>query len=295
MKTLLSIGLALALGITGTASSIAAEPASDVSIQHVRNATIKVRYGDQVFLVDPMLASKGAYPGFPGTYRSHLRNPSVDLPATVESLLADVDAVIVSHTHLDHWDDAAQAAIPKGLPFLVQHEADAALLTSQGFTNVRVLDGSLDVAGVTVTRTDGRHGSDAMYAVPQLAESLGQVMGFVFEKPGAETIYVAGDTVWHENVSDTIQRYNPDVIVLNTGDARVDGFDTGIIMGKDDTLRVQQLAPASKIVAVHMDAVNHMTVSRADLRAFVAANGIGASVLIPDDGEILEFQSRSPL
>lgn len=289
MKTFLSISLALALGLAGTSASIAAAPASDVAIQHVRNATIKVRYGDQTFLVDPMLAAKGAYPGFPGTYRSHLRNPTVDLPATVESLLADVDTVIVSHTHLDHWDDAAQAEIPKALPILVQNSTDAALLASQGFTNVRVLDDRLEIGGVTVSRTGGRHGSEAMYAVPQLAELLGEVMGFVFEKPGAETIYVAGDTVWHQDVPDTIERYRPDVIVLNTGDARVDGFDTGIIMGKDDTLRVQQLAPASKIVAVHMDAVNHMTVSRADLRAYVAAHDIAANISIPEDGETIEF------
>ena len=293
MKTLLSISLALALGIAGVSPAHAAEPASDVAIQHVRNATIKVRYGDQTFLVDPMLASKGAYPGFPGTYRSHLRNPMVDLPATVESLLADVDTVIVSHTHLDHWDDAAQAEIPKTLPILVQNSTDAALLVSQGFINVRVLDDRLEIGGVTVSRTGGRHGTEAMYDVPQLGGLLGEVMGFVFEKPGAETIYVAGDTVWHLDVPDTIERYKPDVIVLNTGDARVDGFDTGIIMGKDDTLRIQQLAPASKIVAVHMDAVNHMTVSRADLRAYVAAHDIAANVSIPEDGETIELQARN--
>lgn len=289
MKTLITFGVAIAIATAGTPIAISGELADDVAIQHVRNATLKVRYGNQVFLVDPMLAAKGAYPGFPGTYRSDLRNPTVELPETAESLLADVDTVIVSHTHLDHWDDAAQALLPKALPILVQNEADATLLSSQGFTNVQVLDGTVKIAGVSVTRTGGRHGSEAMYAIAPVAETLGQVMGFVFEKQGSDTIYVAGDTVWHQDVADTIKRYSPEVIVLNTGDARIDGFDTGIIMGKEDTLRVQRLAPTSKIVAVHMDAVNHMTVSRADLRAFVATHDIAANVIIPEDGETIEF------
>ena len=46
----------------------------------------------------------------------------------VEELLAGVDAVILTHTHLDHWDEAAQKAIPKDLPLFVQNEEDARLV-----------------------------------------------------------------------------------------------------------------------------------------------------------------------
>ncbi|MER2178055.1 MAG: hypothetical protein ABS955_10295 [Stenotrophomonas maltophilia] len=95
--------------------------------------------------------------------------------------------------------------------------------------------------------------------------------------------------MWTGDVQDAIKRYTPDVIVLNTGDARVKGFDTGIIMGVEDTSRVHSLAPKAKIVAVHMDAANHMTVSRADLRRYVTEKALQDSVLIPDDGETLDF------
>ena len=78
-------------------------------------------------------------------------------------------------------------------------------------------------------------------------------------------------------------------MVLNTGDARLDGFNTGIIMGKEDTLRVHQMSPNAKIVAVHMDAVNHMSVSRYDLQDYVIENGIESSVVIPQDGEVIDF------
>lgn len=287
IKSPTAIGLLLAACIPFQASST--EQPTPVSIQQIRNATIKVAYGDVVFLVDPMLARKGAYPGFEGTHHSRLRNPLVELPESVESVLNGVDAVLVSHTHLDHWDDVAQQAIPKSLPIFVQDSADAALLGKQGFKDIRVLDVATTFNGVQISKTGARHGSEEMYAVPAIAERLGATMGFVFQKPGAKTVYVAGDTIWEPGVGSTLKAFNPDVVVLNTGDARIDGFNTGIIMGKEDTLHVHQLVPTASIVAVHMDAVNHMSVSRHDLQDYVIEKGIQDSVLIPADGQIINF------
>jgi len=110
-----------------------------VLVQHIRNATAKIKYAESTFLVDPMLAEKGAYPGFSGfqdTPHSHLPNPLIDLPLPVEDIMKDVDAVIVSHTHLDHWDQVAQDLLPKGIPLFAQDEADAQTICAQGFTNV---------------------------------------------------------------------------------------------------------------------------------------------------------------
>ncbi|QCZ92630.1 MBL fold metallo-hydrolase [Salinimonas iocasae] len=261
------------------------------TIQHIRNATLKVTYGDTTFLVDPMLADKGAYPGFENTYRSDLRNPMVTLPMPVETLLKDVDAVIVTHTHLDHWDDAAQQHIAKDIPLFVQNTTDAGLIRSQGFTDVRVLSNEDSFSGVTLHKTGGQHGSDAIYSVPALAEILGNVMGVVFEASGYETTYIVGDTLWRSDVEHAIQQYQPGVIVLNTGAAEVTGFkDDPIIMGKQDTLRAHRAAPDATIVAVHMDAVNHMTVSRKELREYVEQEGIEKATKIPADGETLTFK-----
>ncbi len=77
--------------------------------------------------------TKAPRPGFPGTARSELRNPLVELPFSRDKIV-DVDAVIVTHTHDDHWDAAAIAAIPKTLPVFAQHEADAARAAQPGIS-----------------------------------------------------------------------------------------------------------------------------------------------------------------
>ena len=293
------IALPLALGIACGAVATAAfadtnnpqapEASHKVDLQQVRNATVKITYGDTTFLIDPMLAKKGAYPGFENTYRSNLRNPLVDLPESPDKVISGVDAVIVTHTHLDHWDDAAQKALPKDIPLFTQHEADAQLIRSQGFKNVRVLTDEAEFGGVKITKTGGQHGTDEMYAVPALAKPLGEAMGVVFQAPGYKSLYLAGDTIWRKEVDQAIEKYHPEDIVLNAGKAKMTGFEGAIIMGEEDVLRAAQTAKDAKIVAVHMDAVNHMSLSREELRNYVKKQGIESRVDIPEDGAALEY------
>jgi len=293
------IALPLALGIACGAVATAAfadtnnpqapEASHKVDLQQVRNATVKITYGDTTFLIDPMLAKKGAYPGFENTYRSNLRNPLVDLPETPDNVISGVDAVIVTHTHLDHWDDAAQKALPKDIPLFTQHEDDAQLIRSQGFKNVRVLTDEAEFGGVKITKTGGQHGTDEMYAVPALAKPLGEAMGVVFQAPGYKSLYLAGDTIWRKEVDQTIDKYHPEVIVLNAGKAKMTGFEGAIIMGEEDVLRAAQTAKGAKIVAVHMDAVNHMSLTHEELRNYVKKQGIESRVDIPEDGASLKY------
>ncbi|MHC8305944.1 MBL fold metallo-hydrolase [Pseudomonas sp. PB3P13] len=291
--------LPLALSITCAAAATpvladstvtkAPDVARQVDLQQVRNATVKITYGGTTFLIDPMLAKKGTYPGFENTYRSNLRNPLVDLTESPEKVISGVDAVIVTHTHLDHWDDAAQKALPKDIPLFAQHEEDAQLIRSQGFKNVRVLTDEAEFGGVKITKTGGQHGTDEMYAVPALAKPLGEAMGVVFQAPGYKTLYLAGDTIWRKEVDQAIEKYHPEVIVLNAGKAKMTGYEGAIIMGEEDVLRASQAAKNAKIVAVHMDAVNHMSLTRQELRTYVKKKGIETRVDIPEDGALLEF------
>ncbi len=260
-----------------------------VALQQVRNATVKISYGDTTFLIDPMLSRKGTYPGFQHTYRSHLRNPMVELTESPEKVIAGVDAVIVTHTHLDHWDDAAQQALPKDIPLFTQHAEDAALIRDQGFRNVRILNDETEFGGVKIIKTGGQHGTDEMYAIPALAEPLGEAMGVVFQAPGYKTLYLAGDTVWREEVDQAISTYRPEIIVLNAGKAKMDGYDDSIIMGEADVLRAKKATQHATIVAVHMDAINHASLTREALRSYVKAQGIESRVEIPEDGALLQF------
>ncbi|CAN7295170.1 MBL fold metallo-hydrolase [Bosea sp. LjRoot237] len=253
--------------------------AKSIEITQVRNATMVIDYAGVRFLIDPMLAEKGAYPGFPGTLNEELRNPLVPLPL---AQIIDVDAVLVTHLHLDHWDEAAAQALPKSLPVLVPCEADADEIRKAGFTDVRVIGAATAFKGVTLTRTSAVHGVEAV--VQAFPPEFLRVGGAVFSHPGHKTLYLAADTVWYEKVQEAIAAHSPDVIVLNSGNAQAAGLGR-LIMNASDVLEVHRAAPSAMLIDTHMEAVNHCTLTRSALRSFAEQQGFSDRLRLPADGE----------
>ena len=257
-----------------------------MKLTQLRNATLHVEYAGKKFLIDPMLSAKGGFPGFPGTVNSHIANPTVALPLPMSDILA-VDAVIVTHTHQDHWDDTAKSVIPKDMMIFTQNARDQWDIQMSWFTNTRALEEQNEFHGMTLIKTPGQHGRGEILE-GLMGDILGNVCGLVFTHPSEKTLYIAGDTVWYNGVEQNLKQYKPDVIVLNSGDARVLPNEP-IIMGREDVYEVYKAAPSATIIASHMEAVNHATLSRKDLRAFLFEKGMTSRVLVPEDGESYSF------
>ncbi|MDQ0321160.1 L-ascorbate metabolism protein UlaG (beta-lactamase superfamily) [Pararhizobium capsulatum DSM 1112] len=246
-----------------------------MKLQLIRNATLKLDYAGHVVLIDPYFASKHSLPSFTG--RSP--NPMTELPVAIEDILDGVELVVISHLHTDHFDDVAKERLPKDLPIFCQ-PGDEEAIRSSGFTDVTRLTERATWKGLTLTRRDGSHG------LGPVVELMGSVMGFTLEGQGEPTVYWAGDTVLYPPVEKTIRETAPDVIVTHSCGAKWDG--DLIVMDAAETVSVCKLAEAATVVAVHMEALDHATVAREDLRKVADANGIDASQLrIPADGDVL--------
>lgn len=236
-----------------------------MKITLVRSATVVLEVGGRRILVDPMLDPARARPPIENT-ANPVPNPTVELPVPAEEVVRGIDAVLVTHRHRDHFDGTAERLLPRHVPTFCQPD-DAAALYDLGL-DVRPVEEALDWNGLAIRRVPGRHGSGAV------AEALGPVSGFVLDD-----LYLAGDTVWYEDVAETIERYRPRVAIVNAGGASF--LDGGlIVMGIDDVREVVARVPV--VVAVHMEALNHCFLSRDDLAAAVP------EVVIPRDGETVE-------
>ncbi|WP_079476254.1 MBL fold metallo-hydrolase [Marinococcus halophilus] len=257
-----------------------------MNIQPIRNATLIVEYAGKKFLVDPYLGEKGAYPPLPNPAPhapdGDQNNPVAKLPVSLQEITAGIDAIIVTHTHQDHWDEAAKEALPKDLPLFTQNADEAEAIRSDGFQNVEVLHEDTVFEGIALSKTKGEHGRGDILKI------AGPVCGVVFSHESEQTLYVAGDTVWYEGVQEAVNLHQPDIIVVNAGDNQ---FAEGgsLVMGKEDVYELQQATPDAKIIAVHMEAVNHWTLSKEELKTFAEDRGVSANVLVPDDGDIYRY------
>ncbi len=230
----------------------------------VRNACLLLEVGGRRILVDPMLRAARTTPPIEGT-PNQVPNPLVDLPFPADDLVRGIDGCIVTHLHADHFDDAAAELLPRDLPLLTQPES-APALRERGFTSVSdTYDGWLGL-GVTLTR--GRHGTG------EIGAALGPVSGFV-----VDGLFVAGDTIWCDEVREAIERHRPHTVVVNAGGARFDQGDA-IVMTVED-VRSVRAATDGRVIVVHLEAMNHC-IERRD--AYRAIDG----VLVPADGETID-------
>lgn len=244
----------------------------------IRHATLLVTFHAKQLLVDPMLADAGTAPPVANSPNQR-PNPLVPLPVPAGDVVSGVDAVLVTHTHRDHWDDAAAQALAKHLPLFCQPE-DEAKIRAAGFTDVRPVRDAVTWSGITIHRTGGQHGSG------EVAKRLAPVSGFVLRAADEPVLYVAGDTIWCADVEQALRTYVPAVTVVNAGGAQF--LEGGpITMTLDDIAAVARAASATRIVAVHMDSINHCIVRRTDLAAALERAGLTARVAIPLDGELV--------
>lgn len=252
--------------------------------QHIRQSTAIINYGGTRFLVDPMLSKKGTLPSFePAKNGSIQKNPTVDLPIGIEEIIQSIDAVILTHLHVDHWDSTAANVINKEIPIFVQNEIDQTIILKQGFSNVTVLTTNTIFNNISLIKTKGNHGRN-----PQILEMAGEVCGVVFMHAKEKTLYLAGDTVWYSEVKKTLTEYRPEIIVINAGG---NAFSEGgsLVMELEDVQMVANQMPESALIAVHMEATNHNYISREELRQFSNELQFKQQLTIPIDGEILTF------
>lgn len=244
----------------------------------IRHATLLVELAGRCVLVDPMLDPAGARPPVDNTPNDR-RNPLVELPEPAELLVRNLDAVLVTHLHADHLDETAVDLLDDAVAVLCQ-PPDEGILRDRGFTDVRPVGAAVDFAGVGLARTEGRHGTG------EIAEMLAPVSGFVLSAPGEPTLYIAGDTVWCEEVERALDEHRPDVVVVNAGGARFTEGDP-ITMTSDDVAAVAAHAPYAQVVAVHLEAINHCLETRADLHMRLHDAGLEGRVTVPEDGALV--------
>ncbi|MCY8309093.1 MBL fold metallo-hydrolase [Bacillus vallismortis] len=253
-----------------------------MNIQQIRNATLVVKYAGKKFLIDPMLAEKGVYPPFPNAPRQDQNNPLIELPTSVDNIIKGIDAVIVTHLHYDHWDEAAKELLPKDIKLFSQNEEDATEIRNAGFNNVEVLTKDTAFEGIQLIKTKGEHGRG------EILKLAGLVCGVAFKHQSEKKLYVTGDTVWYEAIQEEINTHQPEIIVVNGGDNQF--YEGGsLIMGKEDIYETYKAAPKAKIIVSHMEAVNHWGLSKEELKSFINEKGIASHVLVPENGESYSF------
>jgi L-ascorbate metabolism protein UlaG (beta-lactamase superfamily) len=255
-----------------------------MNIHHLRNATLVIETKDKVILVDPMLGDKGtSAPSFTLFRFKAQRNPIVGLPDHAMSIVEKTTHCLITHLHPDHLDKAAEQFLKqKNIPVICSVK-DEKKLKKRGLNIVQTINywEPSSFLGGQIEGIPARHGYGFV------AKPMGNVMGFYIQLPDEKSIYISSDTIYTPEVQKVLQDYQPELAVVASGSAQMDIFQP-LLMTLDDVLQFVKDAP-HKVLANHMEAVNHCPTTREQLRTALEQENLQDKVFIPEDGECIAF------
>lgn len=263
-----------------------------MKLHHLRNATLVIESGSHHILIDPMLSTKGKLPPFAYFKHKPARNPLVSLPANAPEILERVKLCLVTHsqkwgiealTHTDHLDKPGKDFLrEKNIP-VVCLQRDATYMEKNGISVEVKLNywEPADLLGGKITAVPARHGHSWM------ANLMANGAGLFLELPDEPSIYISGDTVYTDDTERALAELDPDIAVVAAGSASLD-VGGPILMPLEEILTFIATAP-HKVVANHMEALNHCPTTRTMLKKTLAERDLLSKTLIPDDGETLTF------
>ncbi|MDQ0792534.1 MBL fold metallo-hydrolase [Streptomyces sp. B1I3] len=262
-------------------------PEGFAEILFIGNATLLIRYGSLTLLTDPNFLHRGsfAYLGN-GLFSRRSTEPALG----VRDLPSDLDAVILSHLHGDHWDRVARRGLDRGLPIITTPHASRRLQGLHAFSRAVGLRTwqsqtlSRDGTQAHVTALPGRHG-------PGLAQALlPPVMGSLLElgplgAPPVLRLYISGDTLMFPGIEEIARRCpNLHLAVLHLGGTTLPGGLLVTMDARQGAALVRTLRPR-RTLPVHYEEYGVMRSPLSDFLAEAELGGFAADVVRCRRGE----------
>jgi L-ascorbate metabolism protein UlaG (beta-lactamase superfamily) len=191
------------------------------SVTFIGTATTLLRFGDLTVLTDPnfLRAGQRAYLGR-GLWSKRRTDPALTIGE-----LPDLDAVVLSHLHGDHFDRVARRGLPRDTPIITTRHAAKKLRRHFPTVGLPLWESEELRRGdrlIRITAVPGRHGPDGF------AHLLPPVMGTIvdLEERGHRRLrlYITGDTLLHAALAEIPVRCpDIDVMLVHLGGTRLLG------------------------------------------------------------------------
>lgn len=130
-----------------------------------------------------------------------------------------LDALFLTHGHVDHTGDLIDIASETGATIVCQFDL-VSWLQSKGIAQDKIIGynkgGTVDVAGIKATMTTAQHSSTLVEDGKIIP--MGTAAGFIMRFSTDFTIYVTGDTAVTYDMLIMGDLYQPDLVILPIGD-----------------------------------------------------------------------------
>lgn len=245
---------------------------SSIKLFHIRHATSIIEINNKKILIDPMLSAKDSLPTV-SLAENKLKNPRTDLPLSADSIVKNIDYLLLTHLHFDHFDSKAIQILSKQTPILCS-KPDVKQLTKLGFSRIHTIDNEFETDSIKITQFPATHGKGF------LKNLMGKGSSYLIEYKGFK-IFLTGDGLLTDSLKNILTKTKPDIVIANAGAAKLK-FGKPITMSIKDIQEISKILSNSKIFVVHLDALNHCSESRKNSQEQLVEY---PNIYLPADGE----------
>ncbi|MFB9887983.1 MBL fold metallo-hydrolase [Balneatrix alpica] len=223
--------------------------------------TLLVEFNGFRFITDPMLGEgeQAFVMGDPNEDFDLATGPQIKHHRRLTPLppvdLSDLQLILLSHAHEDHFDQEAQRRLSPALP-LITPAHDLQNLYDKGFQQAQSLawgESRSFAAGageITITAVPAHHSNQT-----DIAQLLGQGNGYWIEfkeQNWRKTLYWTGDTLPTPALLNALRPYGqPDVMIPHLGRVGTPGPLGQISMGASDVIKLADAVQPHKLLPIH--------------------------------------------
>jgi L-ascorbate metabolism protein UlaG (beta-lactamase superfamily) len=252
-----------------------------VSVTYIGTATALLQIDNVTFLTDPVFSPSGTEWVLPIV----TLKTSID-PAIKPENLPPIDAVLLSHEdHPDNLDEVGRKVL----------EGKKVLTTKDGAANIgdKAVVTGLNPGDKTTLVAGGK--TFEIIATPAEHAPQGEVIGFLITSSDFGTtnglpnaIYFSGDTIYNQDVANSLKGYHISLALLNLGRAAIQVGQPELLDITMDGKQASQLIKDSnveKVVPLHFEGWGHFTEGKGPAAQSFDEAGVSEKVFWLPPGE----------
>lgn len=232
----------------------------NISFKWIGGATWILQIDNIKIACDPVLCPEGHIQDY-----KYFKTKRINNPIYAESDFNNVNLWLLTHNHEDHIDKFGLKIIQKDST-IISHKTLKPLLKKEIYTDLRILDWNEETAIMISGINIKIKAIPAIHAKKVLISSIvGNGNGYLLQiskNNSKYTVYVTGDSVYNKKVNENNDYSNIDLIIVNSGSAKVGKSVLSKIIGRitnniNDIIAMNKDLNPKYIIPVHWGTFTH--------------------------------------
>ena len=251
-----------------------------MNITWIGGATVVIQLNSLKIVCDPVLCKNGAIQDY-----RYFKSMRMDDPVYDEETFKNIDVLLITHFHLDHFDNIAKSVIKSDVAITNEYNREIYTNKQIVLQNNETFSETIKDTKISITSVAAVHGRNKI-----IGNLVGKNTGYVIELENQNkknVVYITGDDVFKKQKKQLAGKHI-DVIIVYAGSASVGSGLLGRVLGRitnnqSDVMKLNKAYKPTHLLPVHFGTFSHYQEKN------YSKESLGTNVLLLTPGDSVEI------